>query len=179
MSRYIPQEVSIRLKIRDYFRCVWCGIHLYDRHHLMEFHLGGSHILNNLVLLCPNCHRLTHKGIIDPIDLVHRSSTQQKGDRINGLITLDFEKAPIISIGNVSTIGANPIICYQGKSLLSYRISEGGELLLCYKIYNKSGQLVFWLNDNSFWTTIDFKHTNQENLFRIDSLNDEQFLQIC
>jgi len=35
-----------------------------DKHHIHSKSLGGSNKLNNLAFLCPNCHKLVHKGLI-------------------------------------------------------------------------------------------------------------------
>jgi len=45
--------------------CIYCG---YDRviemHHIKLKSKGGSNSKDNLMPLCPNCHKLLHKGII-------------------------------------------------------------------------------------------------------------------
>jgi hypothetical protein len=45
------------------FSCKWnkCAC---DIHHIVEKSNGGSDDLNNLTILCPNCHRLVHKGLL-------------------------------------------------------------------------------------------------------------------
>ena len=43
--------------------CVGCGIRLQacDVHHIVPWELNGSTNIDNLVLLCPSCHRKAHK----------------------------------------------------------------------------------------------------------------------
>lgn len=177
MSRNIPPEISKRLKIRDYFRCIWCGTHLYDRHHIIEFHLGGQHTLENLCLLCPNCHRRVHRGEIDPLDLLNRYSTQKKGDRLNGMLNLGIEGHPTFYLGTTQIEGFNILLTHRSKHLLKYKLADDGELLLSYQMFDKLGNLVFWMSDNSFWSTIDYRISNEHGNLRIENLEDGQYLQ--
>ena len=40
-------------------KCELCGFKLViDTHHILPKNKGGSHIVNNLIVLCPNCHAL-------------------------------------------------------------------------------------------------------------------------
>ncbi len=61
-SRYIPADVQRVVKERHFFQCAWDGERLFDQHHIFEFAEGGEHTADNLILLCPNCHRRVHKG---------------------------------------------------------------------------------------------------------------------
>lgn len=35
-----------------------------EMHHIDAVSEGGQHELDNLILLCPNCHKLAHNGIL-------------------------------------------------------------------------------------------------------------------
>lgn len=37
---------------------------LLDKHHIQSRSKGGDNSKSNICLLCPNCHKLTHAGII-------------------------------------------------------------------------------------------------------------------
>lgn len=65
-NRHIPSSIQKSLLQRSGGICECCGAAgIPDQHHLLEYSLGGPHILENLLLLCPSCHRqiplyLTH-----------------------------------------------------------------------------------------------------------------------
>lgn len=42
-------------------RCGWDEART-DTHHIKSRRDGGKHTLSNLLVLCPNCHRLAHVG---------------------------------------------------------------------------------------------------------------------
>jgi 5-methylcytosine-specific restriction endonuclease McrA len=61
-TRYFMLQASIR----DGHRRVVCGFDLaVDVHHVTPRSKGGTDDLSNLLTLCPNHHRLAHRGIID------------------------------------------------------------------------------------------------------------------
>jgi hypothetical protein len=47
-------------------RCEICrkSYNLIDKHHIQSKCYGGSNHSSNIAYICPNCHRLTHKGKI-------------------------------------------------------------------------------------------------------------------
>jgi hypothetical protein len=47
-------------------KCILCGWEgPCDKHRMVMGKDGGVYIEGNVVILCPNCHRLLHRGIID------------------------------------------------------------------------------------------------------------------
>ncbi|MFH0839903.1 MAG: HNH endonuclease [Candidatus Omnitrophota bacterium] len=47
-------------------KCELCGFKLViDTHHILPKHKGGSHSIDNLIVICPNCHALiTRKYLV-------------------------------------------------------------------------------------------------------------------
>ena len=35
-----------------------------DKHHITSKRYGGTNSSSNLAIICPNCHRLVHKGLV-------------------------------------------------------------------------------------------------------------------
>jgi 5-methylcytosine-specific restriction endonuclease McrA len=63
VSRWIPQEIKIKVAVRDQGKCTRCGskrnLHY---HHVIPWHVSHSHSIGNIRLLCERCHLLVHKG---------------------------------------------------------------------------------------------------------------------
>ena len=52
---------------RDDWRCVRCGSPLrLEMHHCRPLDKGGPHTLDNVLMLCADCHIDAHRTIIDP-----------------------------------------------------------------------------------------------------------------
>jgi 5-methylcytosine-specific restriction endonuclease McrA len=63
-SRFIPQDVRIKVVTRDQGKCRQCGSH-EDLHfdHVIPWSKGGANTVNNIQLLCGRCNR--RKGADD------------------------------------------------------------------------------------------------------------------
>lgn len=48
------------------FNCKW-DLDVCDMHHIIPISKGGTDELNNITVLCPNCHRLAHKNKLTSI----------------------------------------------------------------------------------------------------------------
>lgn len=58
---YLNYKVSELLNDTSCSNCSW-NLETCDIHHIIPKKLGGSDDFNNLVILCPNCHRLADRG---------------------------------------------------------------------------------------------------------------------
>ena len=58
-------------KIFEKIPCELCGWDKTSRdlHHIVEVSNGGLNILENLLCVCPNCHRMIHENLISEDDL--------------------------------------------------------------------------------------------------------------
>lgn len=63
--------LSTRVKEHRKYICQWCGIKPFEKgagwfyveaHHMHELGEGGKDVIENIVCLCPNCHRKIHYG---------------------------------------------------------------------------------------------------------------------
>jgi len=61
-----PSSGSIKSRIPNK-SCQFCGWDkaFCDRHRIVEGKNGGVYSKENVVSLCPNCHRLIHLGLLD------------------------------------------------------------------------------------------------------------------
>lgn len=58
--RYLPAKCAI---------CGWEEAHC-DSHHIVLAKDNGLNALSNIIILCPNHHRLVHTGLLSPDDLI-------------------------------------------------------------------------------------------------------------
>ena len=60
------------LKKQKIAHCEYCGNktkEILQIHHIEPIAMGGNNDLDNLIILCPNCHKSVHAGIIKKDDL--------------------------------------------------------------------------------------------------------------
>lgn len=67
----IPADLRRRVLIEAGHRCAipTCRHIDVDVHHIIEWAKAKAHEYDNLIALCPNCHRRVHKGDIDRTSL--------------------------------------------------------------------------------------------------------------
>jgi HNH endonuclease len=71
-QRYIPAALADLLLEQSGHRCTICNEPSYDFHHIDHMENEGKTEYDNLIVLCPNCHRRVHKeNIPDPQQLRH------------------------------------------------------------------------------------------------------------
>ena len=55
-------------KARDYYVCQICGSKDHvEGHHIIDYQYGGAANTENIIALCRDCHKKTHRGKIDLI----------------------------------------------------------------------------------------------------------------
>jgi len=60
----IPDDLKRKVRQQCGFGCVICGSPIYDYDHIEEYATVQKHTFENLVLLCPTCHRKKTNGLI-------------------------------------------------------------------------------------------------------------------
>jgi hypothetical protein len=169
-SRYIPSNISKEIKNKHFFECAWCGEKLMERHHIIEFSQGGENSLDNLILLCPNCHTQVHRNEINTEELVFRKSTHVKGDRISGGLHFEFRNE--IRLGNAKFINVPILIQYKTEPIIFIR-KESNNLFLSTRFYNKNNELIFWMSSNRYWANSNFTVISKKNELIIKNDEDD------
>lgn len=70
---HIPKHVRIEVLTESGYRCAvpTCrGILAIDMHHIVPVREGGASKTENLLALCPNCHALYERGIMDQTSII-------------------------------------------------------------------------------------------------------------
>lgn len=175
-KRYIPKAVSDEVQKRHFFECAWCGVHLSERHHITEFHKEGEHSVDNLILLCPNCHTIVHNGGIPTEELIKRKSNHKKCDRIMGNLKTNLETSDVM-IGNDYFKNCRHHIVIPGISILDVVVQEKNLLVFC-KFFDLNGNLIFWMNRTYFWSEVEATVSYKLDFLEISNPDDEFYLKI-
>lgn len=189
-SRYITKKNVDLLNNTSNFKCAWCGVNITEKHHIKPYSEGGVNDYTNLILLCPNCHTLHHRGEISQNQLFYRrKELSGEVSRTSGFLCI---KTPCkILVGGNKFINTPNIIVHNEETLLSLR-EENKQLLISLKLYDKNKSLICWMKDNKWWVEnqkiLDFSFSknrfevlsNQDDrihiLIRISPSNDEIYI---
>jgi hypothetical protein len=176
-SRHIPNKISDAVQEKHFFECAWCGTTITDRHHIDEFSRGGEHTVDNLILLCPTCHRQVHDGEISKHELEQRVENHGQGDRTSGSLFLQIDKRQVIA-GGATFIDVPILIRYKKRNIIEFQRLKNNKFTINTRFYDINGNLIFWLNNNRYWTAVPFiVQSNRSSLF-IKNQNSPQYLNI-
>lgn len=83
-SKMYRSSESVKRIVRRTFgdKCMECGWDkaACDGHHIIPSSQGGLNTIENIVILCPNCHRLAHRNIltVERLKEIHPTSVEPK-----------------------------------------------------------------------------------------------------
>lgn len=175
-GRYIPKPVSDEVKNKHFFQCAWCCENLTDRHHIHEYSEGGKHIEDNLILLCPNCHRDVHYDKIDKEELILRKSTHIKNDRIAGGLRINQEKLKIRAANNLF-INTERMVVVNNEDILTARL-KNNSVLISTRLYGLKGNLTFWMSNNRYWAPSKLTIKSELNFLEIRDKTETNVINI-
>ena len=135
----IPAELRRRVLIEAGHRCVipTCRETEIDLHHIVPWDECKEHTFENLVALCPNCHRRAHKGEIDRKSLRlyknDRSNICDHGTIASGTVVLSRSDGAL----HLLTVGGHITITTSGWThpieKLVLKITNGGNYAITWE----------------------------------------------
>lgn len=151
-SRDIPSEIKRLVRQRDRFGCVVCGLPIYDYEHFVPYAERKQHELENIYLACDRHHRAKGKVLSNsfiercrakPFNATHGRATEN----------LHFSDGDFaIRMGNNNlTVSKNrkaSALTVHGQSLLDFRISEDGVLVLSLHLFDSTDESLLSIVDN-------------------------------
>ena len=147
-----PLKRAVRQKCK--FACVMCGNPIYDIDHIEEYSVVQKHELDNLTLLCTMHHRQKTNKILSP-DVV-RERTNNISYARGGMPDINFPKCDLI-LGNnrIGEIIGNCFEVYEKDFLRIGYDEESKQVVINAKFYDRSGNIVFSIEDNIYSTSDD------------------------
>lgn len=170
----IPAKLRRRVLVEAGHRCAipTCRHIDVDVHHIIPWEKVGKHEYNNLIALCPNCHRRAHKGDIDRKSLrIYKSNLRFTHDKFSQLeVDVLFELYKQKDIRDVTSPGgqrsAGGILFPYYQRILITRIDEAGYITWRHPSPNSAKILVGGIN-----TMPSLIQISEKGIEFIESLN--------
>lgn len=192
-SRNIPEKIKFQLRSEANFGCCKCGSPILDYHHILQWSQVKRHKADDMMVLCPLCHRSIDSYPVDK----QREFKLNPFNKINtpsGGEIVAFQQKTIVEIGGLSIIGDGPILSEEGQTFFNYRISEDGAFLISLTLQDPFGKIILIISENE-WIRgdldifdLEFKAgskylsiTEKEGFskFQIDARNDRFVVSGC
>lgn len=148
----IPAELRRRVLIEAGHRCAipTCRHIDVDAHHIVPWETRREHAYENLIALCPNCHRRVHKNEIDRKSLYHyKANLRFTHDRFSQLeVDILFECA---------NVPGQRIMWAPFNKMLLKRLVESGYIEY---VESPAGVIVGGMKSNPDYISITHKGLN-------------------
>ena len=148
-----PAGVKRQLRQEAGFGCCFCGLPIYQYHHIVPW-AGDHHFrVDDMMLLCPLHHDQATKGA-----LTEKQQRQAKANPRNiadGLATgrLTVNQGYLaVAVGTVLMVGDGPLIAVDGETLVQTTLGTDSNLLLSVRLFDSEDQLVAEVDANE-WIT--------------------------
>lgn len=122
----IPAELYRRVLVEAGHRCAipTCRETQIDIHHIIPWEKCKEHAFENLIALCPNCHRRAHSGEIDKKSL-------RLYKEVREIVKSEMTRVSLQSLGRMAQIDRKLIDFWERERFLSPE--EGGERLALFE----------------------------------------------
>lgn len=144
LSRHIPNAINDLVQRRAKGQCECCGsMQVPDRHHIFEYSLGGKHSEENIILLCPSCHRDVPKFL----NQNQQKALQEWNIGFNKGASFKYNpKVPGYAVGTILFIGSECIIKAGDQNIISVTYHNGKLYLNAVMLNNFKDKLLILSN---------------------------------
>lgn len=147
-----PAEVKRTLRQEALFGCCACGNPLIDNAHIIEYHVTKQFPVEDMLALCPDCHREADYGHIPKHVL--RDFKRLPYNRNQRYVKKRFivtGERMIVNVGSSRFIDTERIFTVDDFDLLSIHRREGLYLLLNLNIFDKYNRFVAAVYENQWY----------------------------
>jgi hypothetical protein len=150
ICRNTPLPISRQLRREANFGCARCGHPLLDNAHIIPYSQTREFKAEDMIALCPNCHRTADDGDYPESVLRKFKSDPYNKSHINESFLI-MNQETIVNIGGIQFIDTPRVLVNNDFDLISVKKGNDGDVLLDVNFYNRDDNLVAQIKEN-FWT---------------------------
>lgn len=174
----IPADIKLKVRQKCKFACVICRCPIYVYHHLEEYKICKEHTVENIFLLCPNCHKETHNNNISRKTILKAFQDLQ-----------DYDKTKPQKINNenfILKLGNNSIKSFSGylfkifdKDYFRVTKNAKNNFIIDAKLFDENKDLSLEIKNNEYVIYTDkWDISNSGGKFTFRDKYKKQFLFI-
>ncbi len=155
--RPIPAKVKLAVRQRSGFGCSNCGCPLIEYHHIVPYHVSADNSIENLVALCPTCHRKADgpgpwsEDYVRSLMLKPRLEHLVHGiDVVPGTFT--------VKLANMSFLGPEKMLTIGGMVVLGAKKEPGGIARVSGVFHDPDGEPFAVIDDNEWRVAVSKVH---------------------
>jgi len=155
----IPQPIQRAVRRRCCYGCVFCGLPLYEYHHMTPYSEVQRHDEDNLTLLCPNHHQEATNRLLTTEQVITANSSPFNSDYgISSPYALHFSGTEFqVEIGTNILSGGTPLpdggvrfipISVNDTDILWFWIDKNGQIFFNMHIRDEHNVLLLVIEEN-------------------------------
>ncbi len=148
--RNTPIDVQRKLRREAHFGCCRCGHPLLDNAHIIPYHLSHDFPAEDMLALCPTCHRIADDG-----DYSEGYLRKLKANPFNKSVIrerfLIENNDLVLNAGGNKYINCNKILTVDDYDILSMKKEDEGFVTLDLYLFNRFNHLIGIIDENK-WT---------------------------
>lgn len=143
-----PDPVARRLRQEAGFGCCVCGVPLYDYHHIIEYSHEHHFRPEDMMILCPNHHRLARRAIPKDKQREYKARPHNIAlGRVNGDLICN-QSSLEISAGGCTFLCDLWSLVVDKETILSFSLDEDRRLCISSILYDKNGNILAHIDKN-------------------------------
>jgi trigger factor len=149
----VSRPTKLEVRQRCGFGCILCGLPIYQYDHMHGYSESTADVPEEITLLCPNHHadktlgRLPLEKVLQandaPVNVKTGVSSPYGFHYQGGMCTIGIAQSQFIGVGHKLTA-----LLMRDEEVISFDFSSDGQLFLNANIRDRSGELVFSVQEN-------------------------------
>ncbi len=162
----LPPDVKLALRQEAVFGCCRCGFPVYDHHHITPYEVEHHFRTEDMMILCPNCHRMATDGVLSESEqrFMKQNPFNSQQGYASGLLAIN-QTDLVVTGGGIDFVGGRSILSVNGQSLLALGRNANGTLSLSATLYDDCDRLLAEIVDNE-WVASDSLIWDLESRFK-------------
>ncbi|MBO8161781.1 MAG: HNH endonuclease [Thermosipho sp. (in: Bacteria)] len=146
-----PEPIKRKLRQEAGFGCCKCGFPIYDYHHIIKYSVEHHFRAEDMMLLCPNCHREATVGAMTEEEQCYYKANPFNIRRgyVEGLLKVN-QKEMVISTGGIQFVNDGFIIMVDEEPLLTLKNSDKGTLEISLTLFDRDDNLLAIIDRNQW-----------------------------
>jgi len=149
-SRYISSDIRRVVRQRSRFGCCVCGCPIIEYHHITPYSEGGEHTVENLIALCPTCHKRADKEGSWSVDQVRKfGDSPYNTDTTKDRFLIDSSDF-VVRLGWIEFRNCSQLVALGKRIVLESRRMDDGIILVSGYFQDEEGNPIAKIVENEW-----------------------------
>lgn len=147
--RNTPTQIQRQLRKEANFGCCRCGHPLLDNAHIIPYRLTHEFLPEDMLALCPTCHRIADDGQYSEEYLRKLKANPRNKISVTERFLIESEKL-ILNLGGNKFIDCNRILTINDFDIITMNREAGGDITFSLSLFDIHHRLIAMIDENKW-----------------------------